>query len=49
MGKEIDALKELFEGMRSAVFTAPSAGPVKLVASSPQGEFEAPVVLEAPA
>ena len=37
MGKEIDALKELFEGMRSAVFTAPSTGPVKLVASSPQG------------
>ena len=37
MGKEIDALKELFEGMRSAIFTAPSAGPVKLVASSPQG------------
>ena len=36
MGKEIDALKELFEGMRSAVFTAPSTGPVKLVASSPQ-------------
>ena len=37
MGKEIDALKELFEGMRSAVFTAPSTGPVKHVASSPQG------------
>ena len=37
MGKEIDALKELFEGMRSAVFTAPSAGPVKLIVSSPQG------------
>ena len=37
MGKEIDALKELFEGMRSAVFTAPSTGPVKPVVSSPQG------------
>ena len=37
MGKEIDALKELFEGIRSAVFTAPSTGPVKLVVSSPQG------------
>ena len=37
MGKEIDVLKELFEGMRSAVFTAPSTGPVKPVASSPQG------------
>ena len=37
MGKEIDALKELFEGMRSAGFTVPSTGPVKLVASSPQG------------
>ena len=38
MGKEIDALKELFEGMRSAVFTAtPFTGPVKPVASSPQG------------
>ena len=37
MGKEIDVLKELFEGMRSAVFTAPSTGPVKLVVTSPQG------------
>ena len=27
MVKEIDALKELFEGMRSMVFTAPSTGP----------------------
>ena len=37
MGKEIDALKELFEDMRSVVFPTQSTGSAIPIASSPQG------------